>query len=244
MVSSDTKFSRFEPEGNRQRYILGSPVSCCSTKEGTQIITSMAQSKSRAYVCVANVHMLMESYWSSRFRDVLLNARVVTPDGMPLVWILRLLGQIKQERVSGMELFNSICNAAQSRELRIGLIGSTPEILKGVQDRLQREYPQLILSIVKPLPFRETTIDEDKELIESIKDSKSDILFISLGCPKQEVFMARHHESLDVVMIGVGGVFPVYAGLLKQTPKWMQPLGLEWLFRLIQEPGRLWEALC
>lgn len=221
--------------------IIGSPVSCLSLSQHTERIVELARSNRGSYVCVANVHMLMESHWDSKFRSVLQKAHSIAADGMPLVWIMRALGEKRQERVPGMKIFQSVCLAAESEGLRVALVGSEKHILERIVSRLKREYPNLMLSAVLPLPFRKLTSDEEDTLVSKLNQSSADIVFVSLGCPKQEKFMAKLHGRLSSTMIGVGGVFPIYAGLLPAAPSWVQSFGLEWLFRLYQEPKRLWK---
>jgi N-acetylglucosaminyldiphosphoundecaprenol N-acetyl-beta-D-mannosaminyltransferase len=185
--------------------------------------------------------MLMEAYWHRAFARVLESADLVTPDGMPLVWMLRLLGFPQQDRVAGMDLFLQLCDRASQENLRVFFLGSHSAVLERMHQRLRREFPDLSIVGMEPLPFRPLTPTEDRELVQRIRDRQTQIIFLALGCPKQENWMARHSHQLSAVTLGVGAVFPVYAGLHKRAPEWVRQVGLEWLYRLIQEPRRLWK---
>ncbi|PZD71171.1 N-acetylglucosaminyldiphosphoundecaprenol N-acetyl-beta-D-mannosaminyltransferase [Acaryochloris thomasi RCC1774] len=204
-----------------------------------QIIRWAKQNMSRS-VCVANVHMLMEAHWNNTFRQILRSADLVTPDGMPLVWMLRLLGAYGQERVAGMDLFTGLCQEAQSQNVSIFCVGSQTQILAKMRCRLENEYPALQIAGMEPLPFRSLTAREDRDLTNQINQTQAGLLFVSLGCPKQEQWIAQHRGKINATMIGLGGVFPVYAGIHKHAPQWVRTSGLEWAYRLCQEPRRLW----
>lgn len=159
---------------------------------------------------------------------------------MPLVWMMRLLGARYQNRVAGMDIFLALCELAQTLNMSVFFVGSQTEILSRMQDRLKKEFPKLKIAAMEPLPFRPLTETEDQQLIQKINSSGAGIVLVSLGCPKQENWMAQHKGKVDSVMIGLGGVFPVYAGIKKWAPRIVRDLGLEWLYRWLQEPRRLW----
>ncbi|MEM8501859.1 MAG: WecB/TagA/CpsF family glycosyltransferase [Cyanobacteria bacterium P01_D01_bin.1] len=183
--------------------------------------------------------MLIESQHDSHLKGILDKADLVTPDGMPLVWMMRSLGEESQNRVAGMDVFETACKLCQEEKVSIYLIGSTQSVLATMEARLQKEFPNLKVAGLESPPFRPLTKKEDQEIIERINRSGAGITFVSLGCPKQERWMAAHRGELSSVMVGVGAVFPVYAGVQKRAPKWIRELGLEWLYRLSQEPQRL-----
>jgi N-acetylglucosaminyldiphosphoundecaprenol N-acetyl-beta-D-mannosaminyltransferase len=220
--------------------IIGSPVTALTFDDQVNVILDWAQSQTSKFVCVANTHMLIEAYRSSEFMTVLRNADIVTPDGMPLVWMMKLLGLQNQNRVAGMDIFLATCQAASHQNLSVFCVGSQAEILDKMETRLEQEFPELCVVGMDPLPFRPMTLKEDEDLIERINASGASIVFVSLGCPKQEIWMAKHVGKIHAVMIGIGGVFPVYAGIQKRAPQWVRDVGLEWLYRLLQEPKRLW----
>jgi N-acetylglucosaminyldiphosphoundecaprenol N-acetyl-beta-D-mannosaminyltransferase len=204
-----------------------------------QILT-WARVKQSSYVCIANVHMLMEAHDSAEFSAIVEHADLVTPDGMPLVWLLRLKGYSDQQRVYGPTLMLHILEVAARENLAVGFYGGAPEVLDALVGRLRAWYPGLRITFALSPPFRTLNQDEDEEIIRQITASKAQILFVGLGCPKQEGWMAAHRGRLDLVMIGVGAAFDFHAGFVRQAPRWMQGAGLEWSFRLIQEPRRLW----
>lgn len=151
------------------------------------------------------------------------------------------MGARSQNRVAGMDILLSLCQKASQRNISIFFLGSESAILDKMRSRLEYEFPKLQIAGMEPLPFRPLTRAEDEALIQKIHDSKAGIVLVSLGCPKQEYWMNQHKDKIHAVMIGVGGVFPVYAGIHKRAPMWMRNLGLEWFYRLMQEPRRLWK---
>lgn len=220
--------------------VLDFPITALRFDDQIQTILRWAIARESKAVCVANVHMLMEAHWHPEFANVLHNADLVTPDGMPLVWMMRQMGARYQDRVAGMDLFLALCGQAQSQNVSVFFVGSQTEILSRMRERLQQEFPQLKIAAMEPLPFRPLTETEDEALINKINSSGAGVVWVSLGCPKQEKWMAQHQEKIQAVMIGVGGVFPVYAGIQKRAPRLVRDLGLEWLYRWVQEPRRLW----
>ncbi len=221
--------------------LIVTPVSILTFDDQINLIVNWARQCQSKMICVANVHMLIEAWRNSLFADVLRYADLVTPDGMPLVWMLKLLGAKQSQRVAGMDIFQSVCKQAAADQISIFLLGSSPEVLDKISQRLNMEFPMIKIAGTKSPQFRPLGSTADMELVQTINASGARILFVALGCPKQELWMAQHRDKIQSVMIGVGGVFPVYAGVLKETPKFMQKSGLEWLFRLFQEPQRLWK---
>lgn len=221
--------------------VVGSLITALTFEEQILLMIDWASRRLSKVTFVANVHMLMEAYWNQRFQNFLNKADLVTPDGMPLVWMMRCLGFTQQDRVAGMEIFLALCQQASERDISICLVGSTPEILSSVCTQLSKDFPSLKVNDPEPLPFRPLTEMEDKLLVERINSNGAGIVFVALGCPKQENWMSEHKNRINAVMVGVGGVFAVYAGLQKWAPKWCRDFGLEWLYRLVQEPKRLWK---
>jgi N-acetylglucosaminyldiphosphoundecaprenol N-acetyl-beta-D-mannosaminyltransferase len=183
----------------------------------------------------------MEAYDSADFQNVLNHADLTVPDGMPLVWMLRIKGYSQQPRVYGPTLMLHIIEGAASQNLSVGFYGSQPEVLEALVKQIKARYERLQVAFSFSPPFRELSPDEDKAIVEQINRSGVKILFVGLGCPKQEVWMAQHQGCVNSVMIGVGAAFDFHAGLKPQAPGWMQRLGLEWLFRFFTEPRRLWK---
>ena len=221
-------------------FILRTRVDATAYSSGTQLILEWARAIQSRYVCVATTHSLMEAHDDPRFLEVLNQADLVTPDGMPLVWMLRLKGQRHQERVYGPTLMLHVLEAAARECVPVGLYGSTPEVMQLLLKRLAIQFPNLNIAYTLSPPFRELTQREDDEIISDIAKSGVRILFVGLGCPKQERWMAAHRGRIPAVTVGVGAAFDFHAGLKKQAPYWIQNVGMEWFFRLLTEPRRLW----
>jgi N-acetylglucosaminyldiphosphoundecaprenol N-acetyl-beta-D-mannosaminyltransferase len=223
------------------RSVIGFPVTALPFNMQIQLMLDWAKSHLSKVVCVANVHMLVEARQDPAFAAVLDSADMLTPDGMPLVWMIRLMGVPEQERVAGLDIFQALCERASAENVSIFFLGSQEEILQKIHDRLNKEFPNLQIAGMEPLPFRPLTSVEDEAVIQKINQSGAGLVFVSLGCPKQERWMAAHRGKIQSVMIGLGGAFPVYAGLHKRAPQAIREAGLEWLYRLLQEPRRLWK---
>jgi len=222
------------------RHVLGMRVDATDYDDATRRVVAWARERESRYVCVANVHMAMEAYDSDKFRRIVNEADLVTPDGMPLVWMLRKLGKPDQERVYGPELMLRVCEAAAREGLPVGFYGGAQETLDKLVASVKMKYPTLEVAYSCSPPFRQLSPDEDSRIVEEINVSGARILFVGLGCPKQEMWMASHRGRVQSVMLGVGAAFDFHAGRVPQAPAWMQRAGLEWLFRLITEPRRLW----
>lgn len=220
--------------------VVGSPVTALPFESQINLILEWAMSKMSKFVCVANTHMLVEAHWHPEFSSLLKDADLVTPDGMPLVWMLKLMGFRNQNRVAGMDILLSLCKLAPLREISIFFLGSETTTLEKMKKKLACEFPNLQIAGMEPLPFRPLTHAEDEAIIQRIHDSGAAIVLVALGCPKQEYWMSQHKDKIKAVMIGLGGVFPVFAGDKKRASSWIRDLGCEWLYRLLQEPTRLW----
>jgi len=224
----------------KSRFVLGMRVDGTSYAAATSMIIQWAKQGESRYVCEVPVNMVMESYDCAEHQAVINRADLVTPGGMPIVWVLRRLGLRGQQRVYGPELTMQICEAAARHGLPVGFYGGTKTALALLVRRLQERYPGLRVAYAYSPPFRAPTPDEENATIADIWRSGCRILFVGLGCPKQECWMARHRGRIPAVMVGVGAAFDFISGTKPQAPHWMQRLGLEWLFRLCTEPRRLW----
>jgi N-acetylglucosaminyldiphosphoundecaprenol N-acetyl-beta-D-mannosaminyltransferase len=222
------------------KHVIGFPVTALAFNHQISLIMTWAKDRISRVVCIANVHMLIEAYRKPDFASVLRTADLVTPDGMPLVWMLKLLGSRNQDRVAGLDVLLAICEFASEQQISVFFLGSQLSILQTMKARLNNEFPNLLIAGMEPLPFRPSTWAEDEAIIQQLNQSGAGIVFVSLGCPKQEVWMAEHKGRIHAVMIGLGGAFPVYAGIHRRAPEFVRSLGFEWLFRLAQEPRRLW----
>lgn len=222
-------------------FIVSAHVHETSYVNATKLILDWSKRRESRYVCVANVHLLMEAHDSAQYNDVVNNADLVTPDGMPLVWMMRLKGQRRQERVYGPTLMLHILESATLENSVVGFYGSSPEVLQSLHAKMQARLSTLKVNYLFSPPFRDISEKEDLEIVRQINDSSVTILFVGLGCPKQERWMADHRGRIQAVMIGVGAAFDFHAGFKPQAPTWMQTVGLEWLYRLSTEPRRLWK---
>ncbi len=220
--------------------ILGVGIHATSYKDACDRITLWAKNKTSCYIVPANVHVVMTAYWQPRYQQVINKAVLVTPDGMPLVWALRLLGVSKQPRVYGPDLMLALCEKAATGGIPIYLYGGTEAMLAKLQTNLQQRFPTLAIAGTHSPPFRPLTPNEETSDINRIHASGAKIVLVGLGCPKQEEWMARQHGLLQAVMVGVGAAFSFHSGDVSQSPRWMMNLGLEWLYRLAMEPWRLW----
>lgn len=218
--------------------ILGARVDGTSYADATERILRWATRGDSRYVCCANVHVIMEAQDSARFAEVLRDAALVTPDGMPLVWFARALG-LPQERVYGPDLMLHVCRAAARAGVAVGLLGGDDETLDALSQRLGARFPGLRIVYRHAPPFRSLTVEEDARIVAECARAEVRVLFVGLGCPKQELWMADHLGKISAVMLGVGAAFAFHAGTVEQAPRWMQARGLEWLFRLSREPRRL-----
>jgi N-acetylglucosaminyldiphosphoundecaprenol N-acetyl-beta-D-mannosaminyltransferase len=193
------------------------------------------------YICASPVHPIMAAQKDRLLKDALNHSWLTVPDGMPVVWAARLLGGQINRRVYGPELMVRSCGLAARQGYSIFLYGATPQTLEKLQTALLERFPLLHISGVHSPPFRPLAPKEQAEIIELIEGASPDILFVGLGAPKQEKWMAALCPRMNVpVTMGVGAAFDFLAGQKRQAPSWMQARGLEWLFRLLNEPTRLW----
>ena len=223
------------------RYVLGMRVDATSYGDASRRVARWAQDGRSAYVCVATVHMVMEAFDSPAFRQVVNGADLVTPDGRPLVWALRSLGVEDATQVRGTDLTTRVVERAAREGIPIGLYGGTPDLLETFVGILERRYPGVrVVCRIAP-PFRPLTPEEDETVTKEILSSGARILLVGIGCPKQERWIEKHKGRIPAVMLGVGAAFDFHTGRVRQAPGWMQVAGLEWLFRLLMEPRRLWK---
>ncbi len=192
------------------------------------------------YVCFSTVHMVMEAEDSAAFAARVNSADMVVPDGMPIVWMQKLQGRTAAARVRANDLMMLLCEYAETHDLKVGFYGGQENVIAAIGERAGRDYPKLRVVYAYSPPFRPLNAQEDADVVLDINGSAPDILFMGLGCPKQENWMAEHKSTLRTVMLGVGASFDFFAGNVKESPAWLGRLGLEWLYRLLQEPRRLW----
>jgi N-acetylglucosaminyldiphosphoundecaprenol N-acetyl-beta-D-mannosaminyltransferase len=223
------------------RFVLGARVDATSYEDASRRVVRWAHEQRSAYVCVATVHMNMEAYDFPAFRRVMNEADLVTPDGRPLVWALKALGVRDASQVRGTDLTTHVVERAARENIPIGLYGGTPDLLESFVRILKASYPDLRIACQIAPPFRALTPEEDEVVTKEITASGARILFVGIGCPKQERWMAAHKGRIPAIMLGVGAAFDFHTGRVRQAPQWMQRAGLEWVFRLLMDPKRLWK---
>ena len=224
----------------RQR-LISLDVSTLDLSASAAQVLAWAQAEESRTVCAANVHMVMEAHDDPDFQAVVNGADLVTPDGMPLIWGLRGLGHRNPTRVCGPDLTLEVCRRAAEAGVPVGFYGSQPSVLEALCAALRRRFPALSIAYAVSPPFRPLSDAEQAATLHELRTSGARILFIGLGCPRQERWMAAHRGRVPAVMLGVGAAFDFHAGTLRQAPHWMQRSGLEWAFRLAMEPRRLWK---
>lgn len=228
--------------GNNQKVaVLRAPVDSLSWEVALARIAAWAKARGSHYVCICNVHSVVTAGQDPVFGKVVEQADMVTPDGAPVAWMMRKLGFKDQQRINGPDLMWKYCAEAAKRGEAIYLYGGMPETLVILQQRLHKEFPGLVIAGAESPPYRTLTAEEDAAVVERINASGAGTVWVSLGCPKQELWMAAHRGRVNAVMIGVGAAFDYHAGTIQRAPLWMQNSGLEWLHRLASEPRRLWK---
>ncbi len=197
--------------------------------------------RDRQYVCVSGIHGVMESQRDEHLRAIHNAAGMVVPDGMPLVWLSRMHGFPEVERVYGPDLLLACCERSRTAGYRHFFYGGAPGVPELLIERLRERFPGLLVAGGFSPPFRALTPEEDRDVVQRINTARPDIIWVGLSTPKQERWMAEYRHRLEApVFIGVGAAFDFHAGLKRQAPRWMQRSGLEWVFRLLCEPRRLW----
>jgi len=220
------------------RRLLGVRVDATDYDEASDRILAMAATGG-GMTCVTSVHPVMEAWDDPTFARVLNGADLVTPDGVPIVWSLRALGIPEATRVYGPDLTPHVCAAAAKRGIPVGFYGGTEAVLDALIVRLAREIPDLQIAFAVAPPMSDAPIAVDEAVASAIDESGVGVLFVGLGCPKQERWMAAYRDEVDCALVGVGAAFDFLAGAKTQAPGWMQRAGLEWVFRLASEPRRL-----
>ncbi|HET6247045.1 MAG TPA: WecB/TagA/CpsF family glycosyltransferase [Tepidisphaeraceae bacterium] len=222
--------------------MFGVGVSATSYDELTSKIIAAAKRGQHAMMTFAAVHCVMCGVQDTEHKKRLNAFDVIATDGQPVRWALNVLyGAGLKDRVYGPELTRRVCQAAAEQGVSIYLYGATTAVLEKLQQNLLSMFPALKIAGIESPPFRALTAEEDAAAVKRINDSGAGILLIGLGAPKQEKFAYDHRESIKAVQLCVGAAFDFHAGVKKTAPPWMQKRGLEWLFRLVQEPGRLWK---
>ena len=221
--------------------ILGAPVSVITMKTAVQTIQNWVRARRASYVCVRDVHGLMLARHDPQIMQIHQAAGMVTPDGMPLVWVSKLRSKLKVGRVCGSDLMDALCDAGQAEGLRHYFYGGKAGIPEAMINNLRSKYPALTVAGSYSPPFRALTAEEDTCIVDAINESCAQVVWVGLSTPKQELWMRDHVGRVrGATLIGVGAAFDFHSGAVARAPKWMQRRGLEWLYRLASEPSRLW----
>lgn len=220
-------------------HVLGSRVDAVDWDEALRRVALWATQRESRYVVACNVHSVVTADSTPALRSAINNADLVVADGAPVAWLMRKLGRSQQQRISGPDLMWRYFAQAAQRGEAVFLYGSTPATLERLVERICDEFPGLRVAGTYSPPFRPLTPQEDAEIVRRINDSGAQTVWVALGCPKQEIWMAEHRPAIRAVQIGVGAAFAFHAGTARRAPGWMQRNGLEWLHRLCCEPRRL-----
>ena len=228
--------------------VLGVKLHAFSLRESADIVLDWIAryrngvSGPARYICVTNVNSVVEAQKDAYLKTITNNADLSVCDGMPLVWLAKRKGFILPERVYGFALMDLLLSESQKLRLSHYLYGSTPEVLRKLTANIKSKYPRINIAGSYSPPFRELTAQEKDSIITLINSSGADIVWVGLGYPKQEVWMYEFKDKIKCpVLAGVGAAFDFYSGNKKKAPLWMQQAGLEWFFRLLCEPRRLWK---
>ncbi|MGI8786369.1 MAG: WecB/TagA/CpsF family glycosyltransferase [Pyrinomonadaceae bacterium] len=225
---------------NKRVNVVGLQTSVCRRDSTIRQIAELVERGDGGYVCFSTVHMAMESRDNPEYAEKVNAADLVITDGMPLVWMQKLQGFSDANRVRANDLMIQLCAYAEKNNLSVGFYGGKQTVIDAIVERAKTDFPKLKIVYAFSPPFRPSTDAEDLKITSEINTKKPDILFMGLGCPKQENWMWAHKDKIKSVMLGVGASFDFFAGNVKESPEWLGKLGLEWLFRLTQEPRRLW----
>jgi N-acetylglucosaminyldiphosphoundecaprenol N-acetyl-beta-D-mannosaminyltransferase len=212
-----------------------------SFNDGLDKVMELAIQRKPSYVCFGSVHMAIEAHKSKSFFQKVNDADLLFTDGKPIAMACRLLHHKRQERICGPDFTPAILQKANERNLSVFIYGSTENVIEATREKIARDYPAVNFAGAISPPFRKLTDIEIKTDIETINRSSPHLVFVALGCPKQEEWAANNSAKINAVVLAVGAAIPFLAGTQKRAPRWMQDMSLEWLYRLLREPGRLFK---
>lgn len=221
--------------------ILGVDISVTDINETINTIEENLGELKGRYICLSNVHTTVMSHENLYYRNIQNQAFLALPDGKPLSIISRLRGFKDAEQVSGYDLMIAIFEFSEKKRYSHYFYGSTVNVLDRIKIKLKLEYPDLNIAGMYSPPFRDLDDNEERIILDGINNSNADFIWVGLGAPKQEIWMYNHQHKFNGVMLGVGAAFDFYSGNVKRAPLWMQKLCIEWLYRLMQNPGRLFK---
>lgn len=234
LINESTSYPRFD--------ILGVKISAINIFQALKTIENWIQTKEAHYICVTPAHGIMECQRNPRLLSIFNSSGLTTPDGMVIVWLLKLNGFRNVSRVYGPDLMRAVCRySAETANYRHFLYGGAPGVAQKLSKRLSTLYPGINIVGTHTPPFRELTESEENEITDKINRAKADIVWVGISTPKQELWMASHLGRINApVLIGVGAAFDFLAGTKREAPKWIQKIGMQWMFRFVMEPKRLW----
>jgi N-acetylglucosaminyldiphosphoundecaprenol N-acetyl-beta-D-mannosaminyltransferase len=219
--------------------IINYLINPITTKEFIKQFDSLINSKKLVkYVCVSAVHGAVESFYNKKYQLAHDNASVAVPDGRPIYWVLKLFGY-KTDHLPGYYVTDKICQLANKNNYSIGIYGSSIEVQKKFITKIKKRYKKIRFDFLYAPPFRKMSLKEKKKIQKEINKSKVDILFVALGAPKQEIWMYNNFKKINCVSIGIGAAIDFISENKRLAPKFMEFIGLAWLFRLLSEPRRL-----
>jgi len=228
------------PEYRQRQDVIGAEIDVVYWSGAVATLLRWASARESRYVCACNVHSVVTAQSDERLASAVRGADMVVPDGAPVAWLMRKAGVASQQRVSGPDLMWRYYAAAAVYGESVFLLGGAPDTLEQLTARIRATFPGLRIAGAYSPPFRALSAEEDEALVRRLNESGATTIWVALGCPKQEIWMAGHRDRVRSVMIGVGAAFGFHAGTVRRAPAWMQRLSLEWLHRLLSEPGRLW----
>lgn len=239
-MNQESNLPMFSRRQRKTGQVLGVPIDVLTRVEAKDRLMEWARLQESAYVTICNVHVVVTASRDPGYRAVISGSDMATPDGAPVAWMLRRLGFRNQPRISGPDLMWTLCERCVQERMPVFFYGSTDATLSLLKQKLNGAFPYLKIAMESP-PFRTLSGEEDAAAVDRINASGAGFVFIGLGCPKQERWMAEHRGKINAVMIGVGAAFDFHAGTVRRAPAWMRNNGLEWLHRLVSEPRRLWK---
>ena len=227
----------------QSRYnVIGCHINKLTKADALNDVISRVRNGGGGYVCFTNVHVSVMAREDNEIQNIINSSFMSLPDGKPLYWVGKAKGLDNLEQIPGPDFFPELINARTDPPLRHYFFGGKQETLDTLVENIKTKYPHTQIVGAESPPFRELTSDEVESGLARIRDSKADIVWVGLGAPKQEKWMAEHWQSLKpAILFGVGAAFDFHAGNIQRAPEWTQRLGLEWLHRLLSEPRRLWK---
>lgn len=227
--------------GRNGQKVLNTFIDALNWNEAIELISSWGINRESRTVCLCNAHSSVTALNDKSLADSLENSDMVLPDGSPIAWMLRKKGFKHQHRIAGPDLMVKLCKSIENTNLGVFLFGSTPETLQKLEQYISSNFPNLKLKGILSPKYGNWSTEDESHYIKTINISGANIIFIGLGCPKQEIWMSKNRENIHGVMLGVGAAFDFHAGTIKRAPIFFQRYGLEWMHRLFSEPRRLWK---